>query len=96
EELSDHPFIGDIRGLGLLAGIEFVADRATKARFPGKLNVAGRIKAELLKRGLCTRVLSDVICLAPPLICTEQQIDQIVGIVVSTLSQPFDQFTSPL
>jgi adenosylmethionine-8-amino-7-oxononanoate aminotransferase len=92
--LAGHPNIGEVRGQGLLAGIEFVADRATKATFPGALNVGTRIKAELFARGLCTRVLSDVVCLAPPLIATEQELDRIADIVIATLSQPFDRFTA--
>ncbi len=95
EELYDHPYIGEVRGQGLLAGIEFVSDRNTKATFPGKWNVAGRLRVELLKRGLCTRVLSDVICLAPPLTTTDAELDQILDIVISTLSQSFDHFAAP-
>lgn len=94
EELADHPNIGEVRGLGLLAGIEFVADRATKATFPGGLGIATRIKTELLRRGLCTRVLSDVVCLAPPLTSSEEELDRIASIVVATLSQSFDHFTA--
>lgn len=93
DELADNPHIGEVRGQGLLAGIEFVADRATKATFPSVLGVGSRIKAELLRRGLCTRVLSDVICLAPPLTTSEAELDHIVDIVVATLSQPFDRYT---
>jgi adenosylmethionine-8-amino-7-oxononanoate aminotransferase len=94
DELADHPNIGEVRGQGLLVGIEFVADRASKRTFPGAANVGSRIKAELLRRGLCTRVLSDVVCLAPPLIATEEELDRIAAIVIDTLSQPFDRFTA--
>lgn len=95
DELYDHPFIGEVRGQGLLAGIEFVSDRNTKATFPSAWNVSGRLKAELFKRGLCTRVLSDVICLAPPLTATDAELDQILGIVIATLNQSFDGFAAP-
>lgn len=89
EGLSDHPHVGEIRGLGLLAGIELVADRATKARFGGTADFSGRLKAEFMKRGLCTRVLTDIVCLAPPLVCSEAEIDRIAAIVVDTLREDF-------
>lgn len=94
EELADHPNIGDVRGQGLLVGIEFVANRASKQTFPSSAGLGSRIKAELLRRGLCTRVLSDVVCLAPPLIATEEELDDIASIVIDTLSQPFNRFTA--
>jgi Adenosylmethionine-8-amino-7-oxononanoate aminotransferase len=94
EGLAGNPNIGEVRGQGLLAGIEFVEDRATKKTFPGAANVGPRIKAELLHRGLCTRVLSDVVCLAPPLTATEDELDRIAAIVIETLSQPFNRFTA--
>ncbi|MEI8164977.1 MAG: hypothetical protein WCG26_01300 [Chloroflexales bacterium] len=51
-ELEPLEHVGEVRGLGLLAGIELVADRATKARFPAEAEVGKRLRAELLKRGL--------------------------------------------
>lgn len=87
--LRDHPQVGEVRGLGLLAGIELVADRATKARFPVADQVGKRVRAELFQRGLYTRVLDDIICLAPPLISSETQIDDIADIVHQTLGTVF-------
>lgn len=87
--LAHHPHLGEVRGLGLLAGIELVADRQSRARFDDKTDFSGRLKAEFMKRGLCTRVLTDIICLAPPLTASETEIDQIAAIVVNTLNTAF-------
>jgi adenosylmethionine-8-amino-7-oxononanoate aminotransferase len=87
--LKDHPHVGEVRGLGLLAGVELVADRASRRRFPADADFSGRIKAEFMARGLCTRVLTDIVCLAPPLVCSDAEIDQIAGIVVDTLNEKF-------
>jgi adenosylmethionine-8-amino-7-oxononanoate aminotransferase len=87
--LAGHPHVGEVRGSGLLIGIELVADRASKLRFPAAADFSGRLKAEFMARGLCTRVLTDIICLAPPLICSDAEIDQIAGIVVDTLNEKF-------
>ncbi|PKU24270.1 aspartate aminotransferase family protein [Telmatospirillum siberiense] len=83
--LADHPNVGDIRGQGLLVGLELVADRPSKERFAASDAIGERVRRELLKRGLYTRVLPDIICLAPPLVTPEQVIDQIADIVVTSI-----------
>lgn len=84
--LGDHPHVGDIRGLGLVAAVEPVADRETKQPFPDDANVAGRIKTRLYELGLVTRVLDNAICLAPPLVITESHVDRIVDIVTTAIT----------
>jgi len=94
ELLDSHPHVGEVRGLGLLAGIELVADRASKQRIPGNLGLDRRLKAELLARGVYTRVLSDIICLAPPLTTTDAELEQIAsaaaGAIHATFDRPYD------
>lgn len=84
--LADHPNVGEIRGLGLLAGIELVADRTSKATFPAQSGLAAKLRTALAQRGLCTRVLTDIICLAPPLTASETEIDLIADIVTDAVS----------
>jgi adenosylmethionine-8-amino-7-oxononanoate aminotransferase len=84
-----HRNVGDIRGgKGLLAGVEFVEDRATKRNFAADRKVARQLKAEMLKRGVVTRTrasagahpaLGDVLFFAPPLVVTEDEIDRLVN-----------------
>jgi len=87
--------IGDVRGgKGLLAAIELVADRATKAGFPADQNVGFRVRREMEKRGLVTRIRSypvagtvaEQIFFAPPLVITEQQVDRILEIVRASVA----------
>jgi putrescine aminotransferase len=73
--------VGDVRGKGMMAAVELVADKATKQPYPADANVGARVYQEMLKRGLFTRVLGDMILLAPPLVSTEEQIEQIVAII---------------
>jgi len=73
--------VGDVRGKGMMAAVELVADKATKQPYPAEANIGARVYQEMLKRGLFTRVLGDMILLAPPLVSTEEQIDQIVAII---------------
>jgi adenosylmethionine-8-amino-7-oxononanoate aminotransferase len=93
ERLSEHPHVGDIRGRGLFWGIEFVADRETKAPFPKKDNLAWRIVREAFDRGLilyysqgcADGVRGDLVMAGPPLIINEAQVDELVEILVAAV-----------
>lgn len=79
--LKRLPQVGDVRGLGLMAAVELVQDQQTRAAFPASAQVGPRVQQAMTARGLFTRIVGDTICLAPPLVSTEEQIDQIVQIV---------------
>ena len=86
EAFGQHPNVGDIRGRGMFRGLEFVADRETKAPFDPNLKLAARLKAEAMENGLICYPMNgtidgrvgDHVLLAPPFICTEAQIDELV------------------
>ena len=65
--------VGDVRGLGLMVGIEMVRDQTTKERAP---DLRDRLEAMCFERGLLVRQTGDIIALAPPLIVERAQIDQ--------------------
>jgi adenosylmethionine-8-amino-7-oxononanoate aminotransferase len=73
----NHPNVGNVRGLGLMAAIEFVADKETKA----PANVGEKIRLACLERGLITRAVGDSLVFAPPLVIKAEEVDQIVNIV---------------
>jgi putrescine---pyruvate transaminase len=77
--------VGDVRGLGLLAAVEVVADKTTKELFPPEVQISQRLYEALLERGLYTRVLADAICLAPPFVTTDEQVDRIVDIIADAI-----------
>lgn len=76
---ASHPFVGEVRGAGLIAAVELVADKATKAKFdpPGKVGLYLYNKGH--ERGLIIRNIQDSICFCPPLIITKAQIDDMVS-----------------
>jgi len=78
-QYADHPLVGEVRGAGLIAGIELVADKATKAPF----SPIGRVGAQAAvfghAEGLIFRAVGDTLALCPPLIVTEADIDEIVA-----------------
>ena len=78
--------VGNVRGLGMMAAVEVVADKATKQLFPAELGMTQKLTDALLDRGLYTRVAMDCICVAPPLVTTDAQIDRIVAIIGDTVS----------
>jgi adenosylmethionine-8-amino-7-oxononanoate aminotransferase len=83
EGLRDAKAVGDVRGIGLLWGVEFVADKATKRPFTPELNFAGRVAQAAVKRGLLVYpmqgcvdgVAGDHLLIAPPAVITVEQID---------------------
>jgi putrescine aminotransferase len=78
-EFADHPWVGDVRGIGMLGALELVKDKETKESFPISDKVGARIAKAGYKNGLLFRVMSrDILGFAPPLICTEADIDKLV------------------
>jgi putrescine---pyruvate transaminase len=73
--------VGHVRGLGLMAAVEVVADKASRQLFPAAAGVAQKLTEAMLDRGLCTRVAMDCVCIAPPLVATDAEIDRLVLIV---------------
>jgi adenosylmethionine-8-amino-7-oxononanoate aminotransferase len=87
--LGDLPCVGDVRGLGMMWAVEFVADRQTKAPFPKARGFAGSVYKAAFKSGLIVYAMpgcadgesGDHVMVAPPLIVEEPQIDEIVGLL---------------
>jgi putrescine aminotransferase len=87
---KDHPNVGDIRGgKGLLAAVELVENPATKQNLAADRKVAPRIQAEMMKRGVVTRVRpvagahpapGDIVYFAPPLVVTPAEVDRLVSV----------------
>jgi len=86
EHYGAHPHVGDVRGRGLFVGVELVRDRDSKATFDPTLKLHAAVKREAMQRGLMVYpmggtidgVHGDHILIAPPFVCTAQQIDTIV------------------
>ena len=79
--LESLPAVGEVRGLGLMAAVELVADKATRASYPASERVGARVLKAAAGRGVLVRVRGDVICLAPPLVISEAQVDKVVAVV---------------
>jgi 4-aminobutyrate--pyruvate transaminase len=86
-EFADHPLVGEVRGIGLIAAVELVTDKASKAKFdpPGK--AGGYLSERAHEHGLIIRAMQDSIAFCPPLIITEVQVDEMVARFAHALNE---------
>ena len=76
-ELNDHPLVGEVRGVGMLGAIELVQDKATRKRYEGR--GAGMICRQFcFENGLIMRAVGDTMIIAPPLVISKDEIDELV------------------
>ncbi|MBO6637255.1 MAG: aspartate aminotransferase family protein [Roseitalea sp.] len=85
--LGDHPLVGEVRTFGLLAGIEIVKDRDSRARFEPEGHAASVVRDHAIAGGLMMRAVMDTMILSPPLIWTRQTIDTAVDRIRDALDK---------
>jgi adenosylmethionine-8-amino-7-oxononanoate aminotransferase len=78
-QLMEMPNVGQVRGLGLMAAVEVVAERSSREPFAASKMVGPKLARAMRERGVITRVKGDTILFAPPLVVTEAQVDTIVN-----------------
>lgn len=95
ERFAQLEIVGEVRGVGLLGAVEFVADRQTKKRFDPQLKVGARISKAARDLGLIVRAMphGDILGFAPPLIVSEAEIDEIVDLACRATKQVMDELT---
>ena len=85
---AEHPLVGEIRGVGLMAAMELVADKATHKNFDPKLKIGARLAKLCEDNGLISRALpSDGLAFSPPLIITAAEITEMLDIVDKSLKE---------
>lgn len=94
---AQMPIVGEVRGVGMMAALEFVADREKKVRFDANLKVGARVAAAARSRGLIARAMphGDILGFAPPLVATRADIDEIVEISEKAVRQVMDELAAP-
>lgn len=88
EELNDHPFVGEIRGRGLLAGVQLVKDKANRVLPDPAEKWPAKICAAMKKAGVIVRPLPSVgtLAISPPLVITRDEIDHLVRVLVGSIN----------
>ncbi len=76
--LEDHPLVGEVRGIGLIAGIELVRDKDGPVFFQPEGDVGNMCRDHSVRNGLMMRAVRDGMVLAPPLIITRAEVDRLV------------------
>jgi putrescine aminotransferase len=79
--LHDHPLVGETETCGLMASIILVKDRATGAPFPESVEIGMACRTHCFREGLVMRAVGDRMIVAPPLVMTHAQIDEMVALV---------------
>jgi L-2,4-diaminobutyrate transaminase len=82
EAFADHPLVGEVRGLGLIGAVEFVAEKTPLRAFDPALKVGPRIARRCLELGLITRALpaADTIAFSPPFVVSDAELDEMVSL----------------
>ena len=84
---ASHPMVGEARGMGLMAALEIVGDKAARTAFPSTLRVGERIVAGARRRGLIVRPLGSAVVLAPPFISTDRELAQMLDVIEEVLDE---------
>ena len=79
ETLYEHPSVGNVRGLGLLAAVELVEDRDSKEAFPASAGLMSRLPKKLYDKKIVSFRAGDIIAICPPLSISEDEVDFIVS-----------------
>jgi 4-aminobutyrate--pyruvate transaminase len=87
QRFADHPLVGEVRTVGLMAGIELVRDKATKQSFDSKAGVGAYFEERAREHGLIMRGRGEQLVLSPPLIITESEIDDMLGRLARALDE---------
>jgi len=79
ETFEGHPIVGEVRGIGLIAAIELVADKAKREFFPNIGDVGTHCRNYCFGSGLVSRAIRDTMVLAPPFIISESEVEEIIA-----------------
>ncbi len=92
-----NPYIGEIRGRGLMIGIELVQDRATRQRFEGGTPIGFAVEVAAFAEGVIIGVAPyrDTLAITPPLVITEAEIDRLVDVLDRTIRAEGEKLCSP-
>ena len=86
QQFADHPLVGEIRGCGLIAAVELVGDRASKAPYQSLGTLGRHMAARAQEHGMITRAMGDAVAFCPPLIVSEKEI----GLILQRFARALD------
>ncbi len=90
-ELDGHPHVGEVRGKGMMAGIELVENKSTKELYPAEWGVGPKMTNAMISHGLFTRMRGEVVCIAPALTTEQSTLDDVVAAVRDSVVDVFGE-----
>jgi 4-aminobutyrate---pyruvate transaminase len=84
---ADHPLVGEARGVGLVGGLELVADKAAKRAFAPKQAVAPKAVFFGQQEGVIIRAIGDTLAICPPLIITAEEVEEMFDRIARALDK---------
>ncbi len=87
EAFADHPLVGEVRGVGLIAGVELVQNKESKESFDPSMAVARRLHELLMEEGLICRPMFETLGFSPPLVLSIENVDSIIEMFASGLAE---------
>ena len=94
ETLADHPLVGHIEGIGLVAGMALVQDKANRQHFPSDLDVGQICRDHCFNNGLIMRAVGNRMVLSPPLVISREEIDELCQKAKTSLDLTLDSLKS--
>ena len=91
EPLRAHPLVGDLRGRGLMAGLELVANKETREPFPWAKRMGHQAVLAARKRGVNIRAIGDLVLAVPPLTIHQDEIELLAGVLCEALDDVYGQ-----
>ncbi|WP_298281573.1 aspartate aminotransferase family protein [Acidocella sp.] len=91
EALGEHPMVGEIRGIGLIGAIELTADKRTRKFFEKNGRVGTICRDFCIENGLIMRAVRDTMVFSPPLIISDEEIDQFVRLAKKSIDQTYEK-----
>jgi putrescine aminotransferase len=91
EVFADHPLVGEVRGIGMIGGIELVADKRTRRFFDNRGRVGQICRDFCVGNGLIMRAVRDTMVFSPPLIISHDEIDTMVALAKKSFDQTYEK-----
>ncbi len=92
KQVDPHPMVGEVRGIGMVAGVELMALKGDSYKpFPSDHKMGLKLRAEAMKRGLILRAMGDTLGISPPLIMTEKDVEFLIETLCQALDAMMDQ-----
>ena len=93
--LAEHPLVGEVRGVGLIAAVELVTDKDTKSNWGASGRLGGAVNALLQEEGIIARNMGDAIAFCPPLIINEDEVDLVLQAFETALHRALELTQKP-